>query len=243
MIVVLKNTFLAGLLVLIGASFAQAQQLIDRSEETYLLHWGVTFSTGLSSQMESAVRQHPNAVPEQSRLENVRYGPRPDITLGIFTEHEIKGKPWAFRSSLVYNLRGIPRLGLNNGSGDDVTAGSIFLNGLALDGLMFFKPNPSMMIGAGFDIAQYFLTKTIKESDNADYVEGLQSYRGVKVVFAYHLNNRTDLNLYGSFGNSLIDKMQVDNVGGGISLTHKIAGRKVKMVKEKYNIDYNTPDL
>ncbi len=239
----IKNSLLVGLLLVFGVSFSQAQKLIDRSEGTYLMHWGITGSTGLSSQLQTSVTQHPNALPEQATNLSVRYGPRPDITLGIFTEHEIAGKPWAFRSSLVYNLRGIPRLGFEASNGEITNPGSIFLNGLALDGLVFFKPSPKMMIGAGFDIAHFFLTKSIKDSDNADYVEGLQSYRGIKVVLAYHLNNRTDLNFYGAFGNSLDSKMQVDNIGGGLSMTYKIAGRKIKIVKEKYTIDYTTPSL
>lgn len=239
MTTLLKNSLLIGFLLLITASFTQAQQLIDRSEKTYLFHWGVTGSTGLSSQLQSAVAQHPNAIPEQNATLNVRYGPRPDITLGVFSEHEVEGKPWAFRSSVVYNLRSIPRLDFQNQSG----AGSIFLNGLAFDGIFFFKPSEKIMVGLGLDYAHFFLTKKIKESDNADYVEGLQSYRGMKVVVAYHLNNRTDLNIYGAFGNSLDSKMQIDNVGGGLSLTHKIAGRKMKITKEKYTIDYTTPSL
>lgn len=239
MIITIKNSLLIAGLWLLAISLSNAQKLIDRTEGTYLMHWGITGSTGLSSQLQAAVAQHPNAIPDASSTINVRYGPRPDITLGFFTEHEVKGKPWAFRSSLVYNLRGIPRLDFQNESG----AGSIFLNGLALDGILFFKPTGKIMVGAGFDIAQFFLTKQIKESDNADYVAGLQSYRGFKVVFAYHLSNRTDLNIYGAFGNSLDNKVQIDNVGGGLSITHKIAGRKIKMVKEKYTINYQEPDL
>ena len=68
--------------------------------------------------------------------------------------------------------------------------------------------------------------------NNAGYVEGLQSYRGLKVVVAYHLSNRMDLNVYGAFGNSnLYNIMKVDNVEGGGLLPTKYMVRKLELSK------------
>ncbi|MGH1335024.1 MAG: hypothetical protein ACRBFS_02775 [Aureispira sp.] len=236
----IKNSLLVVGLLLMGVSWSKAQELIDRTDDTYLFHWGVTGAVGISNQLDVGLSPQAMAGSELSSIVNIQYGPRPAATLGFFTEHEMEGKPWLFRSSLMYTLRGVPRINFK----DNGNAGSIFLNGLAFDGLLFFKPKGKVMVGAGFDFAQFFLTKKIKESDNAGYIEGLQSYRGIKVVVAYHLSNRTDLNVYGAFGNSNLNVgMQVDNIGGGVSLTHKIYGKKIRIIKEKSSINYEKPSL
>jgi len=217
----------------------QAQQLISKSEKSWKVHWGVTGGAGVSNFLENA-RPQIQSTPEEMDDYRVRYAPRPEIILGVFTEIEPECKFFSFRTSINYMMRSIPKPTFYSYLSSTVENPykSIHLNGLYVDGILFFKPLEKVKFGLGFDLAHFFMTKQIKEGQNAEYAQNYVSYRGLKTVIAYNINARTDVSMYVSVGNSLMDKMQVDNISGGVTVAYKVKGKEFKIKKEIYSIDY-----
>lgn len=217
----------------------QAQQLISKSEKSWKIHWGVTGGAGVSNFLQNATPQL-QSTPERMDDYRVKYAPRPEITLGVFTEFEPNCKFFSYRTSVNYMMRSIPEPTFYSYLSSTINNPyqSIYLNGLYVDGILFFKPLEKVKFGLGFDLAHFFLTNQIKEGQNGEYAQNYVSYRGLKTVVSYSLNARTDLNMYVSVGNSLTDKMQVDNISGGATIAYKIRGKEYKIKKEIYSIDY-----
>jgi hypothetical protein len=217
----------------------QAQQLISKSEKSWKIHWGVTGGAGVSNFLENSSTQIQTP-PEGFDDYTVKYAPRPEVTLGLFTEFESQCKFLSFRTSINYMMRSIPEPTFYSygSAAIENPYKSIYLNGLYVDGILFFKPLDKVKFGLGFDLAQFFMTNQIKEGQNSEYAQNYVSYRGLKTVISYNINARTDLNMYVSVGNSTKEKMQVDNVSGGITIAYKVKGREYKIKKEVYSIDY-----
>lgn len=217
----------------------QAQQLISKSEKSWKIHWGVTGGAGVSNFLENA-RPQMQSTPENLDDYTVRYAPRPEVTLGVFTEFEPACKFFSFRTSMNYMMRSIPEPTFYSYLNANVENPykSIYLNGFYVDGILFFKPLEKVKFGLGFDLASFFMTKQIKEGQNSEYAQNYVSYRGLKTVIAYNINARTDLSMYVSVGNSLTDKMQVDNISGGVTVAYKVKGKEYKVKKEVYSVDY-----
>lgn len=236
----IKKAVLFAFLLLGTYGTTQAQQLISKSEKSWKMHWGVTGGAGVSNFLESAVAENIQSTPEGYEAYNVMYAPRPEITVGLFTEFEPDCKFFSFRTSINYMMRSIPKPTFLTNATSTVSNSyqSIYLNGFYVDGVWFFKPLENVKFGIGFDLAQFFMTKQLKEGVHADYVEKYLFYRGLKTVVSYAVNPRMDVNMYVSVGNSMTDKMQVDNISGGATIAYKLKGREYKIKKEVYNLDY-----
>ena len=217
----------------------QAQQLISESEKSWKIHWGVTGGTGVSNFLENSSPKL-KSLPEGFDAYTVKYAPRPEVTLGLFTEFESECKFLSFRTSINYMMRSIPEPTFQSYLSSTVQNPyqSIYLNGLYVDGVLFFKPLDKVKFGLGFDLANFFMTNQIKEGQNSEYAQSFVSYRGLKTVVSYNINARTDLNMYVSVGNSAMGEMQVDHISGGVTVAYKVKGREFKMKKEIYTIDY-----
>lgn len=217
----------------------QAQQLISKSEKSWKIHWGVTGGAGVSNFLENS-RPQLESMPEGMDAFTVKYAPRPEVTLGLFTEFEPQCKFFSFRTSINYMMRSIPEPTFHSYLSSIVENPykSIYLNGLYVDGILFFKPLEKVKFGLGFDLAHFFMTNQIKEGQNSEYAQNFVSYRGLKTVVSYNIDARTDLSMYVSVGNSMMDKMQVDNISGGVTMAYKLKGREYKVKKEVYSIDY-----
>ncbi len=225
--------------LLLGAyGTTQAQQLIHESEKSWKIHWGVTGGAGLSNFLQNS-RPQLESMPEGMDAFTVKYAPRPEVMVGFFTETEM-GKLFSFRSSFNYMMRAIPEPTFHSylSSVVENPYKSIYLNGLYIDGIVFFKPLEKVKFGLGFDYAHFFMTEKIEAGQNAEYAENYVSYRGLKTVVAYNIDARTDVSMYVSVGNNMMDKMQVDNISGGVTIAYKVIGREFKIKKEIYTIDY-----
>lgn len=217
----------------------QAQQLLSKSEKSWKIHWGVTGGAGVSNFLQSA-KPELGSLPEGFDAYTVRSAPRPEVSLGLFTELESQCKFLSFRTSINYMMRAIPEPTFHSylSSVVENPYKSIYLNGLYMDGVLFFKPIEKMKFGLGFDIASFFLTKQIQEGQNSEYAQNFMTYMGLKTVISYNINARTDLSMYVSAGNSSMGKMQIDNISGGVTMAYKLKGREYKIKKEVYKIDY-----
>lgn len=217
----------------------QAQQLISKSEKSWKIHWGVTGGAGVSNFLQNASPQM-QSTPEDMDDYTVKYAPRPEVTLGVFTEFEPECKFFSFRTGINYMMRSIPEPTFHSYLSSTVENPyqSIYLNGLYVDGILFFKPLEKVKFGLGFDLAHFFMTEQIKEGQNSEYAQNYVSYRGIKTVVSYNVNPRMDLNMYVSVGNSLTEKMQVDNISGGVTVAYKLKGKEFKIKKEIYTVDY-----
>ena len=220
-------------------TITQAQELLSKSEKSWKIHWGVTGGAGISNFLENG-RPQLQSLPEGFDNYTIRYAPRPEVTLGLFTELESQCKFLSFRTSINYMMRAIPEPTFHSYLSSIVENPykSIYLNGIYADGILFFKPIEKMKFGLGFDIANFFMTKKIKEGQNSEYAANYTSYFGLKTVVSYNINTRTDLSMYVSVGNSSMGEMQVDNISGGVTIAHKMKGREYKIKKEVYKIDY-----
>lgn len=217
----------------------QAQQLLSKSEKSWKIHWGVTGGTGVSNFLENA-RPQLQSLPEGFDDYTIRYAPRPEVTLGLFTELESQCKFLSFRTSINYMMRAIPEPTFHSylSSTIENPYQSIYLNGIYADGILFFKPVDKVKFGLGFDIAKFFMTNQIKEGQNSEYAQNYAAYFGLKTVVSYNISTRTDLSMYVSVGNSSMGKMEVDNISAGVTIAHKLKGREYKIKKEVYSIDY-----
>jgi hypothetical protein len=220
-------------------STIQAQQLLSQSEKSWKIHWGVTGGAGVSNFLQNA-KPKLESIPEGFDAYTVRSAPRPEVSLGLFTELESQCKFLSFRTSINYMMRAIPEPTFHSylSSVVENPYQSIYLNGLYVDGIIFFKPIDKVKFGLGFDLAHFFMTKQIKEGQNGEYAQNYVSYKGLKTVIAYNINARTDLSMYVSVGNSSMEKMNVDNISGGVTMAYKLKGREYKVKKEVYKIDY-----
>ena len=145
----------------------QAQELVSKSEKSWKIHWGVTGGAGVSNFLENA-RPQLKSMPEGLDDYTLRYAPRPEVTLGLFTELEV-GKLFSFRTSINYMMRSIPEPTFHSYLSSTVENPykSIYLNGLYVDGILFFKPLEKVKFGLGFDLARFFMTKQLKEGQNS----------------------------------------------------------------------------
>lgn len=217
----------------------QAQQLLSKSEKSWKIHWGVTGGTGVSNFLANS-KPELESLPEGFDAYTIRTGPRPEVSLGLFTELESQCKFLSYRTSINYMMRAIPKPTFHSYLSSIVENPyqSIYLNGIYADGILFFKPVDKVKFGLGFDVAKFFKTKKIKEGQNAEYVDNYTSYFGLKTVISYNINTRTDLSMYVSVGNNSMGEMQVDNISGGVTIAHKMKGREYKIKKEVYKIEY-----
>lgn len=233
----MKKIFL--LVFVFGLSYntTQAQQLIYQCEKNWKMHWGVTGGVGVSNFLENSISLTNVSIPESYSSYAVMYAPRPEANLGFFTEIE-KGR-FSFQTTFTYQMRAMPAPVFISGNNDPGnTYQSLYMNGLSLGGVLFFKPVDKFKFGIGFDLAHFFIPKELKESNYGSIAEGYKNARSLKTVIAYNLNPRTDINVYVAAVNNLTEKMQVDNIAAGVTITYKLCGTEVKVKKEVYKLDY-----
>jgi hypothetical protein len=237
MMVILKRMSLLILLSLVFYSTSSAQQLIAKSTKNFKVHYGVTGGVGVSTFLENSNAQALPFVPEGYTSYSTMYAPRPEAQLGLFMELESK-KRLAIQTSITYAMRAIPKPVFSGGAAANNSYNSIYLNGLSFSGILFIKATEKFRFGLGFEVTKFFMTNQLQDGIYSDYAQQYDLFRGVKTVVAYKLNPRTEMNIYAMVGNQLMEKMQVDNISVGATLTYRLYGREYKIEKEVYKIDY-----
>ena len=218
------------------ATSISAQQLISKSEKEWKVHFGVMGGAGVSNFLQNAHTNAANFVPETANQYQVMYAPRPEATIGIFSELETKCK-FSFQTNLAYTMRAIPKP--NFGPNAEKAYESLYLNGLTVGGIVFFKPTSKLKVGLGFDFTDFLITKELGEGRYGNYATQYRSSKNIKTVIAYSVSPRADLQFYVAAENSLESKLQVDNINAGATLAYKVYGREIKMQKQIYKVDYN----
>jgi len=236
MVIQIQKISLLFCCMLFFISNTSAQQLISKSNKQWKIHFGVMGGIGVSNFLQNA---HTNAVdflPEGSDQYEVMYAPRPEATIGIFSELETKCK-FSFQTNLAYTMRAIPKP--NFGTNAIKAYESLYMNGLTVGGIIFFKPVNKLKVGLGFDFTQFLITKDLAEGRYGNYATQYRASKNIKAVVSYSVSPRADIQVYVAAENSLKSKLQVDNINAGATLAYKLVGREIKLQKEVYKIDYN----
>lgn len=234
----MKKMFLLVVLLSLSYGTTNAQQLIYKTEKNWKMHFGVVGGVGISNSLENSVSNQTLFTPEGYDSYSVMYAPRPEVNLGLFSEIE-KGK-FSFQTTLTYTMRSTPAPVFTLGGSDPGnTYQSLYLNGVTAGGVLFFKPVDKFKFGIGFDCSHFFIPKELKESTYGNYAEGYKSSRSLKTVVGYSVSPRMDINVYVAAVNTLTEKLQVDNITAGATITYKLCGTEVKIKKEVYKLDYS----
>lgn len=222
--------------MLFTLSSISAQQLIRKTEKQWKVHFGVMGGVGVSNFLQNAHTNATEFLPEGSDQYEVMYAPRPEATIGIFSELETKCK-FSFQTNLAYTMRAIPKPSF--GTNAVKAYESLYMNGLTVGGIIFFKPVNKLKVGFGFDFTQFLITKELEEGRYGNYATQYRASKNIKTVVSYSVSPRADIQVYVAAENSLKSKMQVDNINAGATLAYKLVGREIKMQKQVYKVDYN----
>jgi hypothetical protein len=242
--------------VVIGLLFivfntTQAQTLIKESsrtkklEKSWKIELGILTGAGVSNILRPNMEPIID-IPEGMNTYRVKYAPRPEAQLGLFTEIGKSNSIYSFQVQLSYTMRAMPKPVFYNYSNDiKEVYKSTYLNGGTAGFLFCIKPVDRFKIGVGLDFTSFLILDDVENSDIGEYTNIYRSSAGLKVVFTYKVSPRIDVNVYSRLGRiSGNSSMAPDDISAGMTVGYRLVGKEIKYkakleeTKQVYKLDY-----
>jgi hypothetical protein len=252
-----KLLFVIGFLFIVYTTTTQAQTLIKENSRTkeietnWKMEWGILTGMGVSNVLRPD-KEPTISMPEGINTYRVMYAARPEAEIGFFGEIGKTKSFFSLQAHCSYTMRAVPEPVFYNYSNSNIKEvyKSTYLNGGTFGLLFCFKPVEKFKIGVGFDVTNFLITQDVEDSNIGEYTEFYSSSTGFKLVFAYKVSPRIDLNAYGRLGklNDFDIKtgkdMRPDDISAGMTISYRLCGKeiryKAKLEEEKkvYKLDY-----